>query len=299
MAKNNQKKDQGFEGQLFNLIPPKDFIYNLHENKTSGLFIHSLGYYPNAKYHYYRRTRGSDIYILIYCVSGKGWYSINNEKFDLEPGEVLIIPKKTAHTYGSFQENPWSIFWFHFDGISANHLLTDFFKENVNFKSKIGYSNKCIQLFHEIYNLLSLGFAKENLQHANICFSYFLSSVLYEKIFLNKNLDTHDNINNVLDWMKNNITEKISLNELASKSVYSASHFSMLFKKKTGYAPLDYFNLLKMQESCRQLQNSHLSIKEIAYKLGFNDQYYFSRLFKSIINVSPKKYRQNYFLEKS
>ncbi|WP_442591494.1 helix-turn-helix domain-containing protein [Pedobacter sp. AW31-3R] len=72
----------------------------------------------------------------------------------------------------------------------------------------------------------------------------------------------------------------------------SSSHFSALFKKRTGFPPIEYFNHLKIQKACQYLQFTQLRIKEIAFKIAINDQYYFSRLFTKVMGLSPSEYRE-------
>ncbi|RME70993.1 MAG: AraC family transcriptional regulator, partial [Verrucomicrobia bacterium] len=56
--------------------------------------------------------------------------------------------------------------------------------------------------------------------------------------------------------------------------------------------PLDYFNRLKVQRACELLATTTLSIAEIAEQLGFDDPYYFSRLFRKIMGMAPRVYRR-------
>ena len=92
--------------------------------------------------------------------------------------------------------------------------------------------------------------------------------------------------------MKKKLGGVLSLQELASFSNLSTSHFSTIFKKETGYAPIDYFNHLKIQKACQYLLFTDMSIKEISFSLGIEDQYYFSRMFSKLMHVPPKEYRR-------
>ena len=71
----------------------------------------------------------------------------------------------------------------------------------------------------------------------------------------------------------------------------SGSHFSFIFKKKTGFSPIEYFNHLKVQKACQYLLFTDLRVKEIADKLGIEDPYYFSRMFTKLMGMSPGTYR--------
>jgi AraC-like DNA-binding protein len=100
-----------------------------------------------------------------------------------------------------------------------------------------------------------------------------------------------DCVDGAITYMQQHIDGNISLDELSRANNYSTSRFSNLFKQKTGYAPIDYFIQMKMQKACQQLDFSDKSIKDVAYTLGFDDPYYFSRRFRKIIGISPNKYR--------
>jgi AraC-like DNA-binding protein len=67
----------------------------------------------------------------------------------------------------------------------------------------------------------------------------------------------------------------------------SESHLSKIFRQKTGTSPIDYFIDLKMQEAIRLLSNKSLRIKEVAFELGYDDPYYFTRIFTKQIGISP------------
>jgi AraC-like DNA-binding protein len=71
----------------------------------------------------------------------------------------------------------------------------------------------------------------------------------------------------------------------------SASHFSLIFQKKTGYSPLNYFNQLKIQEACHYLDFSDQKVNQISMLIGFEDPFYFSRIFAKTMGLSPSEYR--------
>jgi AraC-like DNA-binding protein len=125
-----------------------------------------------------------------------------------------------------------------------------------------------------------------------MCFTHFLTLFVYNSRH-NEAVGSEkmDCVDSAVLYMQEHIDENISLNELSKHYNYSVSRFSNLFRNKTGYAPIDYFLQMKMQKACQQLDFSNDSIKAIAFGMGFDDPYYFSKRFKTIIGVSPKKYR--------
>jgi AraC-like DNA-binding protein len=82
------------------------------------------------------------------------------------------------------------------------------------------------------------------------------------------------------------------LKEISGHLGLSASHFSNIFRNKTGYAPIEYFSRLKIQRACQYLDLTDLRVKEISSLLGYDDPYYFSRVFNKIMGDSPRNYKK-------
>ena len=137
-----------------------------------------------------------------------------------------------------------------------------------------------------------MGFGIENLCKSNLCLYHFISTFLFpEKNSDHKKQVEKDIISSSIFFMQSKFGEKLTLEGLASMNKLSASHFSLLFRKRTGMSPLDYFIHLKLQKACLLLLTTDKKIKNIAAALGYEDAYYFSRLFKKYIKMSPMQYR--------
>jgi len=92
-------------------------------------------------------------------------------------------------------------------------------------------------------------------------------------------------------YMLRHLDAPLQVATLAARANISPSHFFALFKRQIGCAPIDYFIRLRMQEACRLLDATRLSVKEVAAALGYDDPFYFSRIFKSVNQVAPSEYR--------
>jgi len=256
------------------------------------LHICSMGYYPKARDHYTYRKKGLPENFLFFCVDGSGWYQIGKQRFEVGPNEFFILPQHQEHSYGSSTEDPWWIYWVHFGG-DALAAFNEVQEVQKNFKPElVRNTGEIIPVFQKIYKTLELGYSIDNLLFANMCLSQFLTLFIYNKRhYASASTDRLDCVDSAIHYMQEHINDNISLIGLSKTYNYSVSRFSNLFKQKTGYAPIDYFLQMKMQKACQLLDFSDRSIKDIAFSMGFEDPYYFSKRFRKIIGVSPRKYR--------
>src|SRR5690606_24495582 len=101
-----------------------------------------------------------------------------------------------------------------------------------------------------------------------------------------------DEIDKAIDFLSTHLNQPLTVEEIASSVHLSVSHFSYLFKKKTGFTAIEYFNHLKIQQACQYLLFTELRVKEISYELGIDDPYYFTRIFTKVMDMSPNTYRK-------
>ena len=95
-----------------------------------------------------------------------------------------------------------------------------------------------------------------------------------------------------VQYMHDNLSKELSLSEIAIQSRLSPSRFSTLFKQHFETSPIDYLIHLRIQRACRYLQLSGMKIHEIAKQVGYEDPYYFSRVFSRVMGMSPSHFRK-------
>jgi len=288
-----QRKKEGFEGQKAIVIPRRILAGQCEKNAIiNTLYVTDIGYYPKAKYHFRERPGGADQHILIYCQTGAGETEIDGEKLRIRPGDFFIIPRNTPHWYAADEQNPWTIFWVHFKGSISSAIVSLIEKQFGGAKGYLRYAGSSINLFEEIYSQLEKGYGVDNLIYANMCLSHFLTTLIYNEKFVEAGqAPKKDSVDLAIEFFQEHTDRMLTLKEIARSVNLSASHFSYLFKKRTGFPPLEYFNHLKMQKACQYLLFTQLRVKEIANRLGMDDPYYFSRLFARVMGMSPRAYR--------
>lgn len=287
------RKIQGFKDEK-SIVFPRLFLSSAcGDPLVSPIYPTDIGYYPHARYHYRERPRGSEQNILIYCVDGEGFIMLEGAKHRIEKDTLLIIPAGNAHIYGASKTNPWSIYWLHFLGSNAASYLRNTAVETPVIRYSIEKSPKVKLLFEDIFRVLEKGFTLE----AMIYSCQVVANILGTLLFQTSNLfdsprETASRIEESIFFMTMNLKSNFTLKALAHQADLSPTHYSYLFKRRTGYSPIDYFLRLKIQRACQYLDTTHLKVNEISQLLGFNDPYYFSRAFYKIMQQSPTSYRE-------
>lgn len=122
-----------------------------------------------------------------------------------------------------------------------------------------------------------------------------LSKEEYSKIaFESMNVD----FQKLLTYVKEHYNEQMYLKDLSKKFYINQTYCCNLFKKYTGSTFSDYINNLKIEKSKELLKYINLSIEEVSQQSGYNDYYYFNKLFKKYFGITPTKYRKDFFSSK-
>lgn len=290
----NFKRRDGFEGQKLISLPESIHKKNMQANPfLSQLYVTHIGYFPKAAFHYRERRQGCADNILIYCLQGKGWYMIGNKSYEVGPNEYILLPATTEYMrYGADSNDPWTIYWIHFSGRDMQLFNTTLQIAEDDGPRTIPFNDKGIRIWETIYQSLEMGFSQENICNANFCLYQFIATFLFTDHHVKaKKAAGKDIISTTILFMRQHIHQKLTVEDFARRHGMSASYFSSMFRKATGMPPLDYFIHLKIQKACQLLYGNEIKIKEIGEAIGYDDPYYFSRLFKKYMTVSPEQYR--------
>lgn len=274
------------------MLPPAIVELEEQDDFCQGLFITDIGYYPKAEHHHRIREKGVGQYVLIYCVDGSGFYVVDGKRHEVKKNQYFILPIGKPHEYGSTEGHFWTVYWLHFCGKAA-HVFAEGAATpqtiNVTMQSRI---SERINIFDEILTTLHFGDSIEDLRYVSSLLSHFLASMRYLGQFRRAKASAEkDIVEQAIHYMRENIENRITMAEVLRYVGYSQSHFSTVFKKKTGMSPLSYFNRLKVEHACKLLKTTDLKVNMICYKVGIEDSLYFSRLFSKVMGMSPTDYR--------
>ena len=285
---------EGFTGERSIVLPPMTIETERQDPLVSSLYITDIGYYPHADRHRRERREPIGEYVLIYCMEGLGWYEVRGRRYEVGANQFFILPANEPHTYGADSCQPWTIYWIHFTGdhaaVYSEGLLTPHdIRPSLN--SRISERQ---HVFEEIFFTLEHSTDRESLRYASSLLHYYLATMRYLNHYRHDSSVSSDVVAASQHYMRENLERRLTLDQIARYTGYSPSHFSLLFRQQTGESPLAWFNRLKIERACQLLQTTDMRVNQICHKVGIDDSYYFSRLFKQLTGLSPKQYRSQH-----
>ena len=239
--------------------------------------------------------------VLEYIVEGRGYLNVNGENYVASAGDVYILRKKTTHTYWSDAKHPWVKIFFNIRGSLAVKLLDEY---------QLGTGDKVVldaeglePDFRDMLENVSdntIG-QSERFDRAAIDFLRIiikLSNMEKMRGNLKDDLMSLENeMNTLIEYITMNPRRIVSNQELADVIFHSKDYVIKRFFANFGVTPYEYQIQQKIFSAKNLLGHTKLSVKEIAASLGYDDQHYFSYMFKKRCGLSPTQYRKKVYDE--
>lgn len=228
-------------------------------------------------------------YSYQYVISGEGYFRIDGKEYALKKGDVFLLPKGKPHQYNSNPDNPMIKIFFCFSGTLPPKILSEYRVDNV-------YKVEGLDLYEQFREIFNLSFRKQ-LGITGICDE---AALIFMKIVQKISRQAHvfesgkGEAYRLKEYIETNLMNNISLQDMADYICLSRSQTIRIFKEHFGVSPYEYFMENKMNYAMNMLKNSEKTIKQIAYECGFEDENYFSRVFKQKFKLSPRTYRKKW-----
>ncbi len=288
-----REKGEGFPGQRIVVLPRTVVARALEHPLLRTLLPTDVGYFPTASGHWRERSAGAEQSIFIYCVRGRGWCDLSGTRHGVGPEDLLMIPQGLAHAYGADAGQPWTIHWFHAIGAAVAAYGTELGLSAARPVTHVPSEVSLLALFEEVLDALEHGYTPTQLLYAAQTLAHLLGRMIWLRNQSPRGApDAGQQVAQSIEFMKQHLGRALRVSQLAALAGVSPSHYTALFKARTGYSPIDYFIRLRMHRACQLLDTTRLSIKEIAAQLGYDDAFYFSRVFKQVNEVAPSDYRE-------
>lgn len=230
------------------------------------------------------RTK-SELTALEYIDDGCGTLEIEGKCVYPQKNDVFFLKKGSNHHYYSSKENPWHKYWIIFEGPLAEILVNNYLPSdtyhfpNCECKEQVKNVIDIIRKYPQDY--------KRMVDEVTIELVRFF---VYIKHREEKKADKlSDKIRRRLDFYAE---KEFSLDTICEELQYSKNHIIQVFEKDYGVTPYQYYMEQKFEAAKIYLQNTTLPVGEIAERLAYCDQRYFSACFKSYVGMSPTQYRK-------
>ena len=260
-------------------------LFRNEQSSTHPIIVNTAGYYDATSLFETSNTIGRNDYYLMYIIEGYLTLFEGDTEREVKSGSAILIPPNHPYRYNGTPST--SYLYAHFTGSYADQLLKDcgFDSLPVVIEGKVNNSIKA--RFNQMIDIFLHNESLSNLKCAYMLqeILVFLAQLLIDKPF-------NSPLKSSLKHIHSYYTTKIEVPQLAKLENLSNSRYIVVFKKQMGKSPNEYIIDLRMQFAKNLITNTNMSIKQISERVGYSDQYFFSRLFKKNFGVSPQGYRK-------
>lgn len=227
-----------------------------------------------------------DHYLIHYVIAGKGRYRVEERWFELSGGDLFLACPDQSVFYQADAEQPWEYCWVGFRGTEAKLLLD---QTGLGPRAPVltGAGADVYKQMMRIYE------SRGSLPHQ----AAFMTGALYQLLAALMRdrrapalRSEGDCVCRACDFIANNLSMPISVEDVAAHVGLSRSRLYRLFMAELGLSPVQVLTQVRIRQACVLLRRGGLSVKAVAASVGFDNQLYFSRRFREIMGVPPVQY---------
>ncbi|MCG8485249.1 MAG: AraC family transcriptional regulator [Clostridia bacterium] len=270
-----------------------DFKMSICSQYTFNLSLHC--YYCGSKKVEEEKwnPQYTDNYTLFYVFNGKGNVKIGENTFQINSPQGFLVEPKTQANFHSIGE-PCKIAWIGFYGFLAKNYLG---RTGISVEKPIFEDDKEGAIGKLILSILE----DSKRDHNRYC---RITASLY--MIFSKLLDIHDTkklslstnpmeyyVHKAIQYIDTNYSEKLTVTQIADYVGINRKYLYSIFKNKMSIGPQQYLVTYRMSKACQFLEETDLTIAQIARIVSYDNPFNFTKMFKKTIGISPKEYRCN------
>lgn len=287
------RQPEGFPGQRLVVVASDVVRQASRAPVTRDLAVTHLGHFVTAPGHFVRRPKGAGQWVMIYCLDGAGAAETRGERHELGRGDLIVLEPGEAHVYEADLFLPWSIFWVHFHGQRAADYLSALGWTQAAPVLHVPDTGTMLAAFEDVYRHTLHGHSEADMLALATSFARLLGLArLGARARDTRARRTEEQILAVLARLRDEPQRRWTVAAMARLANLSAAHFNVLFHRQTGSPPLNFLIRLRLQFACRLLAVEDDTVERIAHRVGYEDAYYFSRLFRRHLGVAPSRFRR-------
>ncbi len=225
---------------------------------------------------------------ILQIISGEGLVLCDSREYAISAGDTVIINSNEVHRVSTYSEIRYHCFI-----IGSRFCLENGIDiEKIKFKNKIG-DEEVKKLVEKVISEFSGGddYYIPAARYCALALLTYLCRNHAEKSEKAKDNSGADSIKMGLEFINNNFTKELSLENIAKKAGISKYHFLREFKRYTGHTVVKYINILRCEYAKRLLRSSDASVGDVAALCGYDNQSYFTKTFKAYSGLLPREFR--------
>ncbi|MBN1674175.1 MAG: AraC family transcriptional regulator [Kiritimatiellae bacterium] len=252
--------------------------------------VQVVGIGRDGAHEHHRRGRagGPPRLSFEYVVRGRMTANIDSESYPLSAGDVIILPYDRPSMLDSLPGVPWFKAW-----ITAQGNMLDALVSAYNLK----YANHVAQcpvkhLYKRAFRISASADLDRHEKQKQLTVTFYELLVELAAVRARRRSSISEAVFRMKSYLDNRIEEKVSLDELSELTHLCKAHLIRTFKQEMGVSPYAYLLTQKLEHAKLLLSTSDLRVKEVARRVGFSNEYYFSNVFKARTGVAPSGYRE-------
>jgi AraC family transcriptional regulator, arabinose operon regulatory protein len=278
----------GFPNQRIVVLPRPLIRRKLAEPITERLTVTDAGLFPRARRHGRVRPAGVPETIFIFCVGGRGQVTLGDNTHSVGPADFIVIPPGVPHSYLASDSDPWSIWWFHARGTDLQHLINALDVTAIQPGFAVKGVERIIYLMDDMVSKLELGSETQAALGASGVAWHLLVELALDRLTPQHG----DPLQIAMTRIAGSLASPLRVPDIAAEAGVSVSYLGAMFKKTTGGGILAYQTDLRMRRARSLLEETELSIGSVAERVGYPDQLYFSKVFRTKHGQNPSEYRR-------
>lgn len=226
-----------------------------------------------------------DHYLLHHILSGKGTLVVEEQSFSLSAGDTFLICPDTSVHYFADPQDPWEYIWVGFGGMDAARYMD---MTRLTPEAPVLSGDRAVgPLMEAVYNAFGDSVCENLAMTARL---YDLLSHLLSVCGREEDWEQVDCAEAAAQYIMAHFAEPVTVEEIAKR--FSISHSSLYrkFVRRYNVSPKRFLLEYRIDRACHLLVNTPYSVQEISNSVGFEDPFYFSRVFKEIRGESPRRY---------
>ena len=293
MHKLAESMDKTAIRERFDYIPAaRENAWGLHV-VGAGLRIeppHEIYQQPEPVTHaQWKKGRRLRDYAVVYLTDGRGAFATEDAgRKTVRAGDVMLLFPGIWHNYHPDSETGWAERWVLFNGDFANQWCANELFAPEASVLHVGVHSELVGRFDRLLEIARDYPPFGNQIQAGITMEILGLLLKFHQDRSPQFTERTRLIQDALAFIAKNWNREIDIDRLAAKLGTSHRQFRRLFQQVTGLAPQQYLIHLRLNEAKRLLGT--LPVAEVAARVGFEDPYYFSRLFKAKVGVPPKRW---------